>query len=317
MSLISDLYSDKSRGVATGILHLGVYLGFGLSQAAGIYLTNLDVLGYSWRVPYFITGAPGLLFAILLIFLPDPRDTIVDKTNKCNEKTEKLLKHSQDTECLKSRQPRLIDDARELGQTILTPFMITMFLAAACRHSAGFTWAYNCRLYFLSYYPHADVGTFFSVSAIVGGASGVCIGGRVADKLSNIFSGEHEAQSSKYNKTRIKLLILGSAMILSSPFACGVLAFEPPWAFISLFLYYLTAETWFAILFITIVDVANEKMKTTVLGIFLFLMNNIGGNLPVIIHPISKHFGYRYSTKSKPKHQTIFVEKHCIFCILV
>ena len=54
------------------------------------------------------------------------------------------------------------------------------------------------------------------------------------------------------------------------------------------------AETWFAILFITIVDVSTEKVKTTVLGIFLFLMNNIGGNLPVIIHPISQHFGYRY-----------------------
>ena len=118
-----------------------------------------------------------------------------------------------------------------------------MFLAAACRHSAGFTWAYNCRLYFLSYYPEADtVGTFFSLSAIVGGASGVIIGGRVADKLSHKY-GDHtpdDLKTSKYNKTRIKLLILGSAMLLSAPFAFGVLALQPPMAFISLFLYYLT-----------------------------------------------------------------------------
>ena len=32
VSLISDLYSDRQRGLATGILHLGVYLGFGMSQ---------------------------------------------------------------------------------------------------------------------------------------------------------------------------------------------------------------------------------------------------------------------------------------------
>lgn len=32
VSLITDLYSDHHRGLATGVLHLGVYLGFGLSQ---------------------------------------------------------------------------------------------------------------------------------------------------------------------------------------------------------------------------------------------------------------------------------------------
>ena len=74
MSLISDLYQDKHRGVATAVLHLGVYLGFGLSQAAGIYLTKVNVLGFSWRIPYFITGIPGVLFGILLIILTDPRN---------------------------------------------------------------------------------------------------------------------------------------------------------------------------------------------------------------------------------------------------
>ena len=86
------------------------------------------------------------------------------------------------------------------------------------------------------------MGTFFSLSAIVGGASGVIIGGRVADKLSHKY-GDHtpdDLKTSKYNKTRIKLLILGSAMLLSAPFAFGVLAFQPPLAFISLFFYYLT-----------------------------------------------------------------------------
>ena len=51
------------------------------------------------------------------------------------------------------------------------------------RHSAGFTWAYNCRLYFLSYFPLSEVGTYFSVSAIVGGASGVVAGGQLTDQL--------------------------------------------------------------------------------------------------------------------------------------
>ena len=34
-----------------------------------------------------------------------------------------------------------------------------------------------------SYYPESDVGTYFSVSAIVGGATGVILGGSLADRL--------------------------------------------------------------------------------------------------------------------------------------
>ena len=93
--------------------------------------------------------------------------------------------------------------------------MCLMFLAAACRHSAGFTWAYNCRLYFLTYFPHSDVGTFFSVSAIIGGASGVIIGGAVADKLSQALTRDYhpDRMDTKVAKTRIKLSILGFAMV--------------------------------------------------------------------------------------------------------
>jgi len=34
-------------------------------------------------------------------------------------------------------------------------------------------------------------------------------------------------------------------------------------------------------------------VKTSVLGIFLFMMNNVGGNLPVLLDPLSKLVGYR------------------------
>ena len=93
--------------------------------------------------------------------------------------------------------------------------MCLMFLAAACRHSAGFTWAYNCRLYFLTYFPHSDVGTFFSVSAIVGGATGVIIGGAAADKLSHALTRGYDPDrmETKVARTRIKLSVLGFAMV--------------------------------------------------------------------------------------------------------
>ena len=54
-----------------------------------------------------------------------------------------------------------------------------------------------------------------------------------------------------------------------------------------------SAETLFGILFVTLVEVSPRRVKTSVLGIFLFLMNNAGGNLPVLLDPLSKMVGYR------------------------
>ena len=71
VSLITDLYRDGERGLATGLLHLAVYLGFGLSQAAGIHLAS----AVGWRAVYLVTGLPGLALGLLLLLLSDPRHT--------------------------------------------------------------------------------------------------------------------------------------------------------------------------------------------------------------------------------------------------
>ena len=52
--------------MANGIFSWGVYFGYGLAYIFGIYLTDLDVLGYGWRASYVIGGAPGILIAGLI-----------------------------------------------------------------------------------------------------------------------------------------------------------------------------------------------------------------------------------------------------------
>jgi hypothetical protein len=39
--------------------------------------------------------------------------------------------------------------------------------------------------------------------------------------------------------------------------------------------------------------VCDAQVRATCIALFLFLMNNVGGNLPVIVDPISKAIGYR------------------------
>jgi len=309
VSLISDLFSEKSRGVATGVLHLGVYGGFGLSQAAGIYLTRADLFGWGWRSVYILIGIPGIVISVLLVLMRDPQiDDYQTSLHSTLQKTSFLELKNADTKYLQiplkneddnnnpAPKEKFQDDMKSLAKCLLSPFMLAMFLGAACRHSAGFTWAYNCRLYFLSYYPESDVGTYFTFSAILGGATGVLAGGAIADRLAYKGAQEEDSDNQKQIRgIRIRLYVLGISMLLASPLAVGVLCLDPPFAFASLFGYYLLAETWFGILFVTLVEVAPSKLKTSILGIFLFLMNNIGGNIPVVLDPLSKLIGYRES----------------------
>lgn len=52
---------------------------------------------------------------------------------------------------------------------------------------------------------------------------------------------------------------------------------------------------WFGILFAILVEIVPLSMRSTTIGAFLFVMNNIGGNLPILVEPVSKVIGYRES----------------------
>lgn len=52
---------------------------------------------------------------------------------------------------------------------------------------------------------------------------------------------------------------------------------------------------WFGIVFAILVEIVPVQVRSTTVGIFLFVMNNIGGNLPILVDPIAKHLGYRES----------------------
>ena len=169
VSLISDLFTTKSRGAATGVLHFGVYLGFGLSQGLGIYLTRANVLGLGWRPVYVGAGLPGLLLAFLLLAVPDPREGHHRKLMATIHEENICLQMKPEKNNLDNSSRSFSEDMSSLVGTMCSPLMLILLLAAATRyplfhsppfhrHCAGFTWAYNARLYFLSYYPEAEVG---------------------------------------------------------------------------------------------------------------------------------------------------------------
>ena len=52
---------------------------------------------------------------------------------------------------------------------------------------------------------------------------------------------------------------------------------------------------WFGIVFAILVEIVPLSMRSTTVGVFLFVMNNIGGNLPILVEPTRKIIGFRES----------------------
>lgn len=50
---------------------------------------------------------------------------------------------------------------------------------------------------------------------------------------------------------------------------------------------------WFGIVFAVVVEVVPMSMRSTTVGIFLFVMNNVGGNLPIAVEPVRLALGFR------------------------
>lgn len=49
---------------------------------------------------------------------------------------------------------------------------------------------------------------------------------------------------------------------------------------------------WFGVLFAVLLELVSGSIQSTGLAVFLFVMNNVGGNLPVVVDPLSNIFSY-------------------------
>lgn len=190
-----------------------------------------------------------------------------------------------------------------LWKVLLQPRVLMLAFAASIRHSGGMTFAYNADLYYNIYFPDVDLGWWLFIVTIGIGSIGVVVGGVVSDKI----------VAKMGIKSRVACLAI--SQLIATPFAFGSVYFEPLWAMITLGISYffgkflllrrknhlyneifkITAEMWFGIVFAILVEIVPLQIRSTTVGIFLFVMNNIGGNLPILVDPVAKALGYRES----------------------
>lgn len=51
---------------------------------------------------------------------------------------------------------------------------------------------------------------------------------------------------------------------------------------------FCSAEMWFGIAFAVVVEIVPLQIRSTTIGLFLFVINNIGGNMPILVDPVGK-----------------------------
>eukprot|EP00092_Neocalanus_flemingeri_P023794 GFUD01025816.1.p1 GENE.GFUD01025816.1~~GFUD01025816.1.p1 ORF type:complete len:490 (+),score=57.14 GFUD01025816.1:40-1509(+) len=249
-ALIANIFSPGSRGVANGIFFWGVYVGFGLAFLLSL---NTAQVGLEWRTTYILVAVPGFIVSILFLFSLDDPIPSEESANSVSEKEINITK---------------------MGESLANPILWILLLGAIARQTAGLAWAYNTELYFQNYYPNLDFGYWIFSASVVGGCFGVFAGGFLSDRLASEFGFSS------------RLMFLAGCTLISGPLATGTLYFNPPEAMVCLFLYYFFAETWFGSLFTVIVELVDPEVQATVIALFLFFMNQIGGNLPIIVTPL-------------------------------
>uniref|UniRef100_A0A0P4WHA3 Major facilitator superfamily (MFS) profile domain-containing protein n=1 Tax=Scylla olivacea TaxID=85551 RepID=A0A0P4WHA3_SCYOL len=290
-SMISDLFPESIRALALGIFNWGIYLGYGLSYAVGNFVTAADIGGLGWRWSYIITGIGGVVATLLLLLVvrepPRGAQSEPGGNKREVEKETNFTEGSRITgETVGVSSEVLVDEStksslKDVVKSLFKPPVVCLAFAACLRHTAGFSWAYNTQLYFLTYYPDFNLGLWVTGCSIIGGSLGVAVGGFVSDRL------------VKRLGLRARLYVLAGSQFVATPFAAGVLFFPPPGAFFSLLAAYIFAEMWFGVLFAVLLELVSGSVQSTALAVFLFVMNNVGGNLPVVVDPLTDLVSYR------------------------
>jgi MFS family permease len=158
-SLIGDLFPAHRRARAMGIFMLGLPLGLLLAFfTIGAMVKAFD----SWRAPFFIAAVPGLILAVFMFFIKEPKRGAAETVQVSQDKVD-----------------------RPIRRVLAVPTFLWLVMAGLCFNFA--TYACNSFLvpmlqrYFLM--PLQDAAVATGVIVGITGLIGLTLGGWIADKI--------------------------------------------------------------------------------------------------------------------------------------
>ncbi|XP_005094596.1 protein spinster homolog 1 isoform X2 [Aplysia californica] len=269
-SLIADYFTEATRGTALGIYNFGIYFGYGLAYAVGNFITVANINGQGWRWAFILPGIPGIALGVLIAFtVREP-----SRTSKSGEA--QRVGGVDDRETTRgSACSRLLT----LLKSFTSPSLLLLCLAGSIRNAGGYVWAYNTQPYFDAInVPKETTGSYMSWIPLVSGSLGVLWGGFISDRI------------VKRRGLYARVIVLVASQFLAAPFAAGALFLDVPWAFFSLIPANIIGEMWVGVTLAVGVELVPSEIRTSAVALYLFIISNIGGNVPLLVPPIQEAF---------------------------
>ena len=260
-SLIADYFPIHRRATALAIYSTGVFVGSAIAYLGGGYLRE----HFEWRTAFFILGAPGLLFVLVLRFtVKEPPRGLSEQRNNTPE-----------TSTLKETLAYLMD----------SPSWVCLMVGASCLSIIGYgvmMWGYEfyARIHGM---PSLEVGKWMALIVGVGGCLGTLLGGVLADRL---------AARRPSHTIRVPGLLTLAGM----PFgAACLLAESSTVSLLCLFPFYILLNVYIPSMYSANQNLARLSMRATASAIVLFIINIVGaGAGPFIVGAMSDLFAIRY-----------------------
>lgn len=256
-SLIGDLFPAHKRARAMGIFMLGLPLGLLLAFfTIGAMVTAFD----SWRAPFFIAAVPGVILALFMFFIKEPRRGAAEKVQSLTTPVDKPL--------------RKVLTIRTFWWLVLAGLAFN-FATYACNSFM----VPMLQRYFLLPLEQAAMAT----GVIVGltGLLGLTLGGWLADKI-------HQRWKTG------RLLFAALSMLvaaLATGYALHAGRIEVA-LFVTLFsIGWLFAYNFYTCVYTAIQDVIEPRLRATAMALFFAGLYLLGGGLgPVAVGLLSDHY---------------------------
>jgi MFS family permease len=256
-SLIGDLFPPETRARAISLFMIGLPIG----TLANFALSSSVAQTYGWRSAFYVGAVPGLLFAVLALFITDPPRGAADR-------------HHGPSRAAIARPFRLI-----LG----IPTMWWIILSGALHNFNMYTLNSFVPAYLMRYHGTSlrTAGWYTALAIGAAGIPGLLVGGWLADRWSR--------------RVPAGRLLVGSvALVAASPLlyfafasargAAAGFALLLGSSVMLVFFYYATV-------YAAIQDVVEPEIRGTAMAIYFFAMYLLGGALgPVVTGGLSDHF---------------------------
>ncbi len=244
-SLIGDLFPAERRARALSIFMLGLPIGIALSFA----VSGTIARSYGWRPAFYVAGLPGLLCALAVLFVREPRRGATEA-------------HDIGARQREGSPYRLV-----LG----TPTMRWLIISGALHNFNMYAIGSFLTPYLMRYHG-SDIRSANLVSMVVyglSGAPGLLLGGVIADAVTK-------------RRANGRLLVGALAILGSVPFLFLALGVAP--GNVAAFMVLMGVGCalmygYYSTVYSTIQDVIEPSLRGTAMALYFFAMYVLGASL--------------------------------------